>query len=176
MIAYPISRDVRSDFSSLFGPGHQGIDIFAARGTPVLAVANGRARQAVEPKGGNAIYLTESDGTQYYYGHLESFEGPSVTRLVKAGDVLGYVGTSGSAKGTQPHIHFEYRPRGGGKVDPFDELNRVLQGGPPTEKKRIPRKRAPAKKAPSGFPTPKTDEGGGVLGALFLLWAMSGGF
>lgn len=112
----------RVDFTSAFHSGHPGVDIFALKGSPVVAISSGFARASNEPKGGNVIYLVEPDGTQYFYGHLSNTEG-SFPREVLAGEVIGYVGTTGSAQGTAPHVHFEVRPRGGEKVDPVAVLN-----------------------------------------------------
>ncbi len=125
MKVFPIARLPNDGvgYSSRFDSGHEGIDIFAALGTPVVAVADGVAWSAVEPRGGNAVYLREADGTQYYYAHLDAFA-EQLSKLgsevqVKAGEVIGTVGATGNASGKAPHIHFEMRPQGGAKVDPF---------------------------------------------------------
>jgi murein DD-endopeptidase MepM/ murein hydrolase activator NlpD len=89
----------RVDFTSAFHSGHPGVDIFALKGSPVVAISSGIARESSEPKGGNVIYLVEPDGTQYFYGHLSNTEG-RFPREVLAGEVIGYVGTTGSAQGT----------------------------------------------------------------------------
>lgn len=150
MKTFPIPRDVRADFASRFDSTHEGIDIFAAHGSPVLAVADGRVRFEVEPKGGNVAYLTEPNGNRYYYAHLDRFEGQGLPRLVRAGDVIGYVGTTGNAQGREPHVHFEYRPLGGAKVDPFPELDRVLQVPVTTTAPKVRTEPKPRQKAPEG--------------------------
>jgi murein DD-endopeptidase MepM/ murein hydrolase activator NlpD len=87
---------------------HRGIDIFAARGTPVIAVTEGIISYiGDQPKGGHCLWLTTESGTSFYYAHLERwapglYEGMEVRR----GDVLGYVGNTGNALTTPPHLHF----------------------------------------------------------------------
>jgi hypothetical protein len=96
------------------GRQHQGVDIFAAAGTPVVAPVAGTAEQTINELGGLSFRLWGDDGNFYYGAHLSAFaptHGP-----VTAGTVLGYVGTSGNAQGTPPHLHFEIHPgrrRGG---------------------------------------------------------------
>lgn len=97
-----------------FGPGwrlHQGTDVFAARGTPVRAPADGTIRWAGGGLGGIAAYVVQSDGTYFYLAHLDRRpEGQRDGQAVKVGDTVGYVGTSGNAEGGTPHLHFEYHP------------------------------------------------------------------
>lgn len=118
-----------ASFEQRFTDNHEGTDIFAPLGAGVLAVADGRVRQATEPKGGKAVYLTEPDGTQWYYAHLDTFADlmdPWETREVEAGELLGYVGTTGNAKNRPPHVHFEWRPQGGVKADPYPQLDQAF--------------------------------------------------
>jgi peptidoglycan LD-endopeptidase LytH len=87
---------------------HKGIDIFAPKGTGVVAVADGIVSYIGEqPKGGLCLWLTTEDGASFYYAHLDRwaaglFEGMEV----RSGDLLGYVGNTGNAKTTPPHLHF----------------------------------------------------------------------
>jgi murein DD-endopeptidase MepM/ murein hydrolase activator NlpD len=87
---------------------HRGIDIFAPKGTAVVAVADGIISYIGEqPKGGNCVWLTTEDGASFFYAHLDRwaaglFEGMEV----RAGDLLGYVGKTGNARTTPPHLHF----------------------------------------------------------------------
>lgn len=108
---------------------HEGVDVFAPRGTPIIAAADGVISQvrAGSSRGGKSVWLTEPDGTYYFYAHLEAFH-PDVARGVRVsgGDVLGYVGTTGNAEGTTPHLHFEIHPRGGEAVPPVRYLDRWL--------------------------------------------------
>ncbi len=122
---FPVAGAATFSNDWMFGrPGgrlHQGIDLFAARGTPVVAVADGSAfRVGYNGLGGWRMWLRDSGGNTFYYAHLDAFspaavEGASVAR----GTVLGYVGDSGDARGTSPHLHFEIHPGGGGPVPPY---------------------------------------------------------
>lgn len=130
MERFPILTDplTPAHFAQAWGNGHEGTDVFAPAGAELVAVADGVVRQDTTPKGGHVVYLTEPDGTRYYYAHLDAFSHPLMpgeTRRVSAGDSLGYVGTSGNARGKAPHLHFEVRPLGGAKVDPFPLLKRL---------------------------------------------------
>jgi murein DD-endopeptidase MepM/ murein hydrolase activator NlpD len=129
---FPVSASGSPSFVDDFGvlgrtgKPHQGIDIFAGEGTPVLAVDDGQVRFALDPLGGNAFYLVAGDGTTYYGAHLSGYVG-GAPRAVLAGDVLGYVGHTGNAQGTPSHLHFEVHPAGGaGAVDPYAELRAAV--------------------------------------------------
>jgi murein DD-endopeptidase MepM/ murein hydrolase activator NlpD len=109
------------------GRSHEGSDIFAERGTPLVAVEDGvLARVGNDRLGGIKLWLVGESGTHYYYAHLERYA-PGVTEgaAVDAGDVIGYVGDSGDAKGTPPHLHFQLHPGGGEPVNPFPLLQVV---------------------------------------------------
>ncbi|WP_217922282.1 peptidoglycan DD-metalloendopeptidase family protein [Miltoncostaea oceani] len=103
------------------GRSHQGIDLFAARGTPVVAVADGSLfNVGYNGLGGWRLWVRDRAGNGFYYAHLSAYspaavEGATVTR----GTVLGYVGDSGDARGTPNHLHFEIHPGGGGPVPPY---------------------------------------------------------
>ena len=77
----------------------------ATRGTPVLAVRAGDAEFKRSNLGGNSIWLVTPSGERFYYAHLDAWKGSS--RKVAAGEVIGYVGSSGNARGD--HLHFETR-------------------------------------------------------------------
>ena len=106
---------------------HQGADIFALRGTPARACVNGQILRLSSGKlGGIGMTLIDQKGNTYYYGHLEGYapgvyEGMQVT----AGQVVGYVGDTGNAKGTPPHVHFEIHPGGGSATNPYPILKLV---------------------------------------------------
>lgn len=101
------------------GRRHLGVDVFAARGTPVAASVGGTVRHSVGAVAGNAYYLDGDDGNTYYGAHLDTL-GP--TGRVERGTVLGTVGSTGNAKGTTPHVHFELKPGGGPSVNPYPTL------------------------------------------------------
>lgn len=108
---------------------HEGTDIFAERGTPVIASSEGVLTSMVSDTdtAGNGIRLTASDGTYYYYSHLDEFAaGLSQGDRVRSGDVIGFVGTTGNAEGGLPHLHFEIHPNGGAAVPPVPYLDRWL--------------------------------------------------
>ena len=117
------SKAVQSFFGAERDAGarhHEGVDIFAPRSTPVIAVADGRATARENRLGGNTVWLSTA-GTSYYYAHLER-AAISGTRSVHAGEVLGYVGNSGNAAATVPHLHFGVYRWGQGAVDPLPLL------------------------------------------------------
>lgn len=87
---------------------HEGQDIFAARGTPVLSATRGIIYKIGENNlGGQTVSVIGSGGRVYYYAHLDSYaRGIEVGDRVTTRTVLGYVGTTGNAQGTPPHLHF----------------------------------------------------------------------
>jgi murein DD-endopeptidase MepM/ murein hydrolase activator NlpD len=107
-----------SSFTDDFGAGrastgwHHGNDIFAPVGAPILAVTDGTLfLVGWNGIGGNRLWLRDDDGNEYYYAHLSAFSPLAADGVrVKAGDVVGFVGTSGDAEGTPPHLHFEIHP------------------------------------------------------------------
>lgn len=102
------------------GRTHQGNDILAPRGTPVVASVAGVASENHSPLGGNSYFLHGADGNTYFGAHLDSYTGSWGS--VAAGTVLGYVGDTGDAKGGATHLHFEIHPGGGAAVDPYPTL------------------------------------------------------
>jgi murein DD-endopeptidase MepM/ murein hydrolase activator NlpD len=87
---------------------HKGIDIFAPRGTEIVAVSDGIVSFIGEqPKGGRVIWLTTESGTSFYYAHLDRWApGLYEGMEVQSGDLLGYVGNTGNARTTPSHLHF----------------------------------------------------------------------
>ena len=91
------------------GRYHEGNDIFAARGTPVVAPVSGFVHHIVGERGGNQFRLDGDDGNRYIGTHMDSF---GASGQVRAGEVIGYVGDSGNAVGSSPHLHFEIHING----------------------------------------------------------------
>jgi murein DD-endopeptidase MepM/ murein hydrolase activator NlpD len=91
---------------------HHGEDIFAPLGAPILAVADGTVFSVGwNDIGGNRLWLRDGSGNEFYYAHLSAFSPLAHNgRQVHAGDVLGFVGNTGDAEGTPPHLHFEVHP------------------------------------------------------------------
>ncbi len=87
---------------------HRGIDIFAPKGTAVVAVANGIISYiGDQPKGGHCLWLTTESGASFYYAHLDRWASGLYEGMeVRSGDLLGYVGNTGNARTTPPHLHF----------------------------------------------------------------------
>ena len=94
------------------GGWHHGEDIFAAEGTPLLAVADGTLHTIGFTKiGGYRLWLRDTEGNEFYYAHLSAYSPLAVEgRTVEAGDVVGFVGDTGDAEGGSPHLHFEIHP------------------------------------------------------------------
>ena len=108
------------------GRTHKGTDIFAARGTPLVACVTGtihRLSHADVGLGGISISLKGNNGYYYYYCHLDRIEsGVYVGMAVQAGTVMGYVGNTGNARREACHLHFGMMPGGGACVNPYPTL------------------------------------------------------
>lgn len=104
---------------------HHGNDIFGAQGLPILAVADGvLSKVGVNSLGGNRLWLTDRYGNAYYYAHLSGYaQGVAEGGRVKAGEVIGFLGNTGQAITTPPHLHFEIHPAGADSIDPFAYLS-----------------------------------------------------
>lgn len=103
------------------GRSHSGTDIFAARGTPIHAPASGWVDIATGTIGGHQFRLRDASGTLWFGSHMDKF---GKSGQVSAGDIIGYVGDSGNARGSRPHLHFEVHP-GSQAVNPFPLLRSV---------------------------------------------------
>jgi murein DD-endopeptidase MepM/ murein hydrolase activator NlpD len=102
------------------GTAHAGVDLFADRGTPVLAPVSGLVSWDPNPSGGKAFQLYGDDGFRYYGAHLDRY---AENGYVEAGTVIGYVGNTGDAVATSPHLHFEMHPGSGLTMSPYPSLN-----------------------------------------------------
>lgn len=114
-------------FGTAYAHLHQGTDIFAAHGTPLLACERGvLIKIGTDTLGGTKLWLVGASGTRYYYAHLSGYA-PDVVenKVVNAGDVVGYVGNTGNAQTTPAHLHFEVHPNGGAAVNPYPLLRIV---------------------------------------------------
>tara|TARA_R110000850_G_scaffold226862_1_gene351993 strand:- start:539 stop:1672 length:1134 start_codon:yes stop_codon:yes gene_type:complete len=119
--AFPVSGANNKNIQSFWADprdagsrSHEGVDIFANRGTPVIAVTNGMITSTGERGlGGKQVWLRDGlFGKTIYYAHLDSIA-VSEGKRVKIGDTLGFVGNTGNAKTTAPHLHFGiYKPQG----------------------------------------------------------------
>jgi murein DD-endopeptidase MepM/ murein hydrolase activator NlpD len=107
---------------------HEGLDIFAQTGTPLVAASDGFVSQKLEGElSGISIEITDDQGVQYFYAHLSAWAEPiEVGDRVEMGQVVGYVGNTGNAIYTPPHLHFEVQP-GGIPVPPKPFVDRWLQ-------------------------------------------------
>ncbi len=103
-------EDLRSSWQAPRSGGrkHRGIDIFAEKGTPVVAATDGLVmRVGTDRLGGNVVWMLGQGLQVHYYAHLDSFaDGLEAGQHVRAGDVLGTVGNTGNARTTPSHLHF----------------------------------------------------------------------
>jgi peptidoglycan LD-endopeptidase LytH len=102
---------------------HEGTDIFAPTGTPVRSPVEGSLRHASGGAGGTAAYVTTREGHELYFAHLASYSSLKPGDTVRIGDVIGFVGDTGNARGGAPHLHFEIHPKGRGPVNPKPYLD-----------------------------------------------------
>lgn len=113
-IAMPLEdvakRQIADTWGAPRGTGrrHEGQDIFAPKGTPILSATNGFIYKIGENNlGGQTVSVISAGGRVYYYAHLEKYApNIEVGDRVTTRSVLGYVGTTGNAAGTPPHLHF----------------------------------------------------------------------
>jgi murein DD-endopeptidase MepM/ murein hydrolase activator NlpD len=163
---------------------HEGCDIFAERGTPVIAGTAGTITRISlgTAVGGNSLHLTTEDGTYYYYAHLDRVSPLlAVGSRVVPGQVIATVGSTGNAEGGAPHLHFEIHPGGGGPVPPAPYLDAWLAAAleearamaadpaaaPPPLRVPVPSAAAPAELAAFGGQAPEL--GGDLPTGLLLI-------
>lgn len=125
-LAFPVAGGTARSVQSVFGDArdagrrrHEGVDIFAARGTPVLAASSGVVTSVGENRlGGRVVWVLDvSRGLTQYYAHLQD-QTVRPGQFVTAGDPLGTVGNTGNARSTPPHLHFGIYAPGQGALDP----------------------------------------------------------
>ena len=110
------------------GRVHLGVDIMAAKGKRLYAVANGTITKIYTDYpgalAGNGVRLTMADGTYFFYAHMTAVaDGIKVGTKVKAGQVLGTIGNTGNSGAN--HLHFEVHPKGGSAVNPYPLVKAV---------------------------------------------------
>ena len=137
------------------GRTHLGVDIIAAEGVPLIAVDDGVISKVVPDApnntGGNYLRLKVADGTYYSYLHLQAFaEGIVVGARVTTGQVIGYVGMTGSAP--VAHLHFEVHPGGGDAIDPTPLVVAAGTCGPPYDQGTAKPKPPPRVTTTPGIP------------------------
>ena len=129
------SSELHDTFGNARGEGrtHQGIDIFAAHGTVVVAAMSGAIEYiGVRPRPGRCLWIAGEDGFSYFYAHLSSWApGLAVGSAVRAGEIIGAVGNSGNAAGSSPHLHFEIRSDDA-PVNPYPRLMHAAEVNAPS--------------------------------------------
>jgi peptidoglycan LD-endopeptidase LytH len=127
VLAFPIPGKDSRAIGSFFGVDrdggkrkHEGVDIFASKKTPVIAVVNGRvSRAGTNQLGGKVVFLNDfKRRNSYYYAHLDS-QFVSAGELVNVGDTLGLIGNTGNARYTPAHLHFSVYTWMRGAIDPL---------------------------------------------------------
>ncbi|MXW17057.1 MAG: M23 family metallopeptidase [Gemmatimonadetes bacterium] len=128
-LGFPVEGRSMGSIQSFFGASrdggrrvHHGVDVFAPRGTPVLSATDGRVRRVREtPRGGKVVWVREPvHEASLYYAHLDS-QHVSNGEMVERGDTIGFVGNTGNARTTPPHLHFGLYRRG--PIDPLPFLS-----------------------------------------------------
>lgn len=132
VLAVPVAGVERADLRDTWqgarseGRRHEGIDIFARHGTPVLSSTEGVVlRVGTNRLGGQTVLVLGPGGQRHYYAHLSRYGDVRAGMRVAAGAVLGYVGNTGNAAHTPPHLHYGiYVPGAGGSgaINPFPFL------------------------------------------------------
>lgn len=173
MLVFPVDGDVhwRDTWGAprSGGRSHAGTDIYAQKGTPVVAVEPGWATASDGNLGGLQVALTARDGTIYLYAHLDERTGP-YPRAVTTREQLGTVGSSGNAAGGPPHLHFEVRPQGGERVNPAPLLEAAIDAAPAPGPMSAAERAGRAVAKATANPAPSTGFGAGsglvLLGLL----------
>jgi murein DD-endopeptidase MepM/ murein hydrolase activator NlpD len=105
------------------GRQHQGVDIFAPRGTPVLSSTEGIIiRVGTTELGGQVINVLGPGRQVHYYAHLDRYGSFVEGDVVYPGNIIGYVGNTGNARTTPPHLHYGVYDPARGAVNPWPLL------------------------------------------------------
>ena len=109
------------------GRRHKGIDIFARRGTAVMSPVQGVVMQVGHDRlGGNVVRVLGPGRQVHYFAHLDRYGPIRERQWIRPGDIVGYVGDTGNARGTPPHLHYGVYTAGGA-INPFPLLRRAGQ-------------------------------------------------
>ena len=131
------------------GRSHEGQDIFAPKGARVLSATNGYVYKIGENNlGGQTVSVISSGGRIYYYAHLDQYApGLKVGDPVTTRTLLGFVGTTGNAQGTPPHLHFGvYTFNYGSAINPLPLItDRIAPPGPTITRTRPRDNRTPSR-------------------------------
>ena len=127
--------DGASSFSNSWGAPrsggrtHKGVDMSASRGTPLVAMeAGGIYRLSTSSLGGISVYLIGNSGDIYYYAHLDAWaDGLAGGQSVAAGDLVGYVGTTGNSPSWLPHLHLGWKPDNTDWANPYPMVNQLCR-------------------------------------------------
>lgn len=116
---------------------HAAMDITAAEGTPIVSATPGTVQKwwrdrpgaGWNDKGGWYVRIIDDDGFAHYYAHMSTKPLVCPGQRVKAGQVIGFVGHTGNALPTCPHLHYSVTHPDGKKVNPFGPLRSLYEGG-----------------------------------------------
>ena len=112
------------------GRRHEGIDIFAKRGTPVRSSTEGIVlRVGTNRLGGQVVWVLGPGGQRHYYAHLDRYGDVRAGMRVRTGSILGYVGNTGNAATTPPHLHYGIYTAGGA-INPYPLLKADVRHSP----------------------------------------------
>jgi peptidoglycan LD-endopeptidase LytH len=102
---------------------HEGIDLFAPRGTPVVSTTRGIVSSIGENRlGGTVVWILGPGGDLHYYAHLDRVADIAPRQRLEPGSVIGYVGNTGNAANTPPHLHYGIYRRPSGAINPYPLL------------------------------------------------------
>lgn len=141
VLAFPVQGKNSRQISSFWGAArdggarsHEGVDIFARRGTPALAATAGTvSRVQSTPRGGKVVWVSDTERRQsLYYAHLDA-QLVQQGQRVQPGDTIGLIGNTGNARTTGPHLHFGIYRYGHGAVNPYPYLHETGKAVPPVQ-------------------------------------------